>query len=445
MLTKNVEASKALSEQTVTYKWVKRNIPAFESEPVMPPEMNYLQYVEFAPADWETWNDVSEWYNKYYFAPQLNITDKIKDEASNLTTGCTSETEKIRKVFAFVQGLRYVAIELGDGGYRPNQPQIVLEREYGDCKDKSILLISLLRSLGVEAKPVLLLTSGEGIIHTNFPSWDFNHMIVKATEGNGQAYWLDPTVKYCSLGEIPFQDQGTSGLILNDDNSSRIETIPSSTCQDNVENVDIVANLMNVKDAEFHIEIKFEGEYNHRHRDSFSQKSKEEMLKYCKSLIADDYLKAEVTGYSFSSLDSVDSALTLAFDVKVPNAISQQGDLVFLNIDPFKLSDDWDWLGRPTRNYDIQFNFPSTMRKSIHITFPKDKYVVRNLPQNRIFFADGLHYERDYTSNGPGELTATECLEIRSKTLQVQHLDEIKTFVQNMQDKIREQIVLKER
>lgn len=440
---KNANPDQLLREQTFTYQWVKRDIPAFKPDPMMPPEMNYMQYVEFAPAEWKSWNDVSRWYNKYYFAPQLLITDKIRNKAAALSAQCSTEADSIAKLYSFVESLRYVAIEMGDGGYRPNFPQTVLDREYGDCKDKSILLISLLRSLHIEAKPVLLLTTDEGMIHPDFPSWDFNHMIVKVTTRAGITYWLDPTVRYCSLGEIPYTDQGVRGLVLNDDNTSRLETIPPSTYNDNVEAVDMNVDLKSEKDADFHIMIRYKGQFNFRHRSSFSRKTSEEMVKYCKSLVADDYLNAEVTHCSCSDLDAVDSTLSLDFEVKVPNAITRQGDLLFLNIDPFKLSEDWGWLGRSSRRYNIEFNFPSTFEKTIHVTYPVDQYEIGDLPEGALLQTDGLLYESNYKKGGPGSLTATEKLQIRSKDLKARNIDNIKTFVQNMQQKIRQQIVLK--
>lgn len=442
-LIRNITPSNLTREKTFTYKWVQKDVPPFVSEPMMPPESRYLQYVEFAPADWKTWDDVSKWYNKYYFAPQLIITDKIREKAESLTAGCRTEREKIAKLYSFVEGLRYVAIELGDGGYMPDKPQTVLDNGYGDCKDKSILLISLLRSLQINAKPVLLLTTDEGKVYPHFPSWDFNHMIVKVKSDNGRAYWLDPTVRYCRLREIPYPDQGAHGLVLNDNNTSQLETIPSSNYKDNIEAIDMNVDLKNASDAEFHIKISYKGEYNFEHRYSFSRKTPVQMMKYCKSLVADDYLNAEVTHYSVSNLDSVDSPLTLSFDLKVPNAISKQGNLVFLNIDPFKLSDNWGWLGSAARLYDIEFDFPSTIEKTIHVTFPADEYEIRDLPEGAILQTDGLYYENDYKEVSPGSLKATEELEFRSKELKVQHLDRIKDFVQNMQERIGQQIVLK--
>ena len=37
-------------------------------------------------------------------------------------------------------------------------PDVVLQRRYGDCKDKSALLVNLLREVGIDARPVLMRT-----------------------------------------------------------------------------------------------------------------------------------------------------------------------------------------------------------------------------------------------------------------------------------------------
>ena len=75
--------------------------------------------------------------------------------------------------------VRYVAVEVGIGGYRPHEPQQVIERLWGDCKDKALLLVDLLHEAGIEAYPALARLDPEGRVDRDFPSpFQFNHMIV---------------------------------------------------------------------------------------------------------------------------------------------------------------------------------------------------------------------------------------------------------------------------
>ncbi len=436
------QSSGSTINQNVMFEWTKKNIPSFKPDPMMPSYDKYLQYVKFAPSYWKTWSDVSKWYYENHFKPKLITTDEVNTKAKELTDSCKTDKEKIEKISRFVQSLRYTAIELGDGGYTPSEPQKVLDRKYGDCKDKSILLIALLKSAGIKAKPVLVLTNDEGSTHPQFPSWNFNHMIVKAMSREGTSYWIDPTVKYSPLGEIPYADEGVNALVLNDDNTSQIETLPTSNYMQNSEDIDMKVNIPSASEADFDITVKFKGQSSLFMRIFLEDKSHDDMIKYCKSLVADDYLNAEVVDYSYSDLDSVDSDLVFNFKLKVPNAIEKQGDLLFLNIDPFKLRGDWSWLARDKRKYDIEFSFPHTVNKTIELTIPENQYEIRNLPQHSYLTGDGLNYFKDYENSGNGHLKVTETFSVRSKDIDVHSFSHVKNFVETMRTKASEKIVL---
>ncbi len=439
---RNLTPSQANLDQTVTFSWIQKNIAAFEPDPMMPPYDYYVPYVKFAPSEWKTWDDISKWYNKYHFEDRLDITDEISNKAKELTTDCITEADKLKKVYAFIQTLRYVAIEIGQGGYTPSKPQKVLERNYGDCKDKSILLISLLRSLGITAKPVLVLTENKGRIDPNFPSWEFNHMIVQAKTTNGTLYWMDPTVDHCPLGKIPYLDEGASVLVLNDDGTSQFGLTPSSTHEDNVQDVHMKVSLATQDEVDYDITITFKGEENFSTRSFLNDMTHDEIVKFCKSLVADNYLNADVANYSMSDLNAVDSALVFNFKLKVPNAVERQGDLVFLNVDPLKLPGNWNWLARDKRTYDIEFNYPRTVNKTIELDFPKDTYAIRTLPNNINLAKKGLYFSEADQSDGNGHVIVKESFSVQYKYFKANYFKDLKDFVEVMRKTSQEKIIL---
>jgi hypothetical protein len=80
---------------------------------------------------------------------------------------------------AVQQEVRYVAVEVGVGGFRPSPPQETLDRRWGDCKDKALLLIDMLAAAGIPAHPALALASDDERIDRELPSpTQFNHLIV---------------------------------------------------------------------------------------------------------------------------------------------------------------------------------------------------------------------------------------------------------------------------
>ena len=130
------------------------------------------------------------------------------------------------------------------------------------------------------------------------------------------------------------------------------------------------------------------------------------------------------------------------FSPKVPDAVKRQGNMIFLNIDPFRVSGSWSWLARDKRTYDIQFDFPRTVNKTIELSIPKDKYEFSDLPSYSFATTEGLNYWKNYLDEGEGKLQVTEMFEIISKTIPATDFKAVKTFVEAMRTSARQEIIL---
>ncbi len=96
--------------------------------------------------------------------------------------------------------VRYLGLENGISAYRPKPPAQVFEQRFGDCKDQSLLLVTILNGLGVEAVPALVNTSAGAQLDQRLPQPGlFDHCIV-AIEHEGERYWVDPTMAHVGGG-----------------------------------------------------------------------------------------------------------------------------------------------------------------------------------------------------------------------------------------------------
>lgn len=92
-----------------------------------------------------TWSDVAEWLAAQA-EPAARLTPAIAARAASLVR---NQADPIRALAAFVQRLRYVAVNVnpsGGGGFVPRDADAVLAQGFGDCKDKANLLRTLLRA-----------------------------------------------------------------------------------------------------------------------------------------------------------------------------------------------------------------------------------------------------------------------------------------------------------
>jgi transglutaminase-like putative cysteine protease len=172
--------------------WEQRQVPALQVDDSLPTWFDpwpWLQFSEFP--DWAT---VARWAAPLY-APPAKLSPALEAEVKRLRAAHPTPSARLLGALRFVQDeVRYLGIELGPNSHRPHAPEEVLARRFGDCKDKTLLLITLLRELGIQARPALVHTDWRQGIETLHPSPGvFDHVIVQARL-EGRDYWLDPTV-----------------------------------------------------------------------------------------------------------------------------------------------------------------------------------------------------------------------------------------------------------
>ena len=108
--------------------------------------------------------------------------------------------------------VRYLAVGMDGGNYVPQTPAKTWEVRYGDCKAKTLLLLSMLRAMKIDAEPVMAHASLGDAILTRVPSaLAFNHVLVRATIG-GESLWLDGTMLGTRFGDI--RDTPALGYVL---------------------------------------------------------------------------------------------------------------------------------------------------------------------------------------------------------------------------------------
>jgi Domain of Unknown Function with PDB structure (DUF3857)/Transglutaminase-like superfamily len=171
--------------------------------PVTPIEENEalgsLQRDIVVATAYANWAEVQRWGANLFEstpAPTAPEFNDIADKFANLDTPAKRAAAALRWVqFEF----RYVSMSMGLNSHRPYPPDEVIKRRYGDCKDKTWLLINLLRRLGVEAHPALMtLGTNPGWARRMLPSPAlFDHAVAVA--------WVDgkPVVLDATIGEQP--------------------------------------------------------------------------------------------------------------------------------------------------------------------------------------------------------------------------------------------------
>ncbi len=198
-----------------TYLWEYKNIPQIIKEKSMPPEDEVAFRILVTTMN--SWEEFSNWWRKK-IAGKTEPDESIKRKVAELTKNLSTPKEKMEAIFDYVKGeIRYVSIDLGKSGYEPENAKQVFENKYGDCKDKSTLLISMLRIAGIPAYYVLIPTSSMGNLIKDFPyPFQFNHCIV-AVKNEDKYHFIDPVAKNYRFDYFPDGDRNRDVLIFDDE------------------------------------------------------------------------------------------------------------------------------------------------------------------------------------------------------------------------------------
>jgi hypothetical protein len=231
--------------------WELRNLPEIPVEDWMPPASDLVPRIAVsifgpgtapAPGQFSSWSDVAAWLQA--LNPQAGKpTDAVSRKATELAADASSEMDRIKAIARFVQRVQYVSIQTGlgrGGGYQPRPADLVLQRNYGDCKDKANLMRAMLAALGIKSHMVSVYAGDRNYVRAEWPSpQQFNHAIVAvalaqpASEAGilehatlGRLLIFDPTDPFTPPGEIPVHEQGSLALI--DHHLERLPLVPPS-------------------------------------------------------------------------------------------------------------------------------------------------------------------------------------------------------------------------
>lgn len=178
-------------------------LPRFKEEENTPPDYDPYGRIEISTAD--GWGAISAWADPLY---DIGLQDRELAERliGELRLHEGDDDARLDRAIRYVQGqIRYTALDLGHNSHAPYAPETVLRRRYGDCKDKSVLLVALLREAGLEADPVLVSTQLHGAVERRLPSaLAFDHVVTRVRL-RGRTIWVDAT-RDSEAGELRYRE-----------------------------------------------------------------------------------------------------------------------------------------------------------------------------------------------------------------------------------------------
>lgn len=289
------------------YMWKVKNIPTLKDEPHSPEWSEFVPNVYTAPSDFEldgyagnldSWKNYGLWCNKLLEGRDV-LPDETKQKLKFMVEGISDTEKKVRKIYEYLQSkTRYVSIQLGIGGLQPFYAADVDRLGYGDCKALTNYMRAMLSAVDVKSYYTVVKAGPfETDIHTDFPSDQFNHVILCVPVEN-DTVWLECTSQTNPFGYIGNFTDDRHVLVVTDDGGKLVCTTSYSK-EDNKQIREIKAKIEESGKATAEVKTEFTG-LQYDNRSHIIIKSKDDQKKALYKIL-------DINDFTIKSLDYIEN------------------------------------------------------------------------------------------------------------------------------------------
>jgi len=413
-------------------RWQIKNMPALDLENInsTPPWGALAARMSIKWGDAAVKGADSQWRALGLWQEQLeqhraDPTPEITAKAQELAAGAPDLYTKLSRITAYIQkNIRYFIVVRGIGGWQAHYAGDIYRNRYGDCKDKTTLLIAMLQAAGIRAH-YFHVDSRRGIIDPAAPSLYGNHMITaielpdgendarlmaRVKAANGKTLLIfDPTDEETPVGLIRAQLQGAWGNIANGADS---QVLQMPVLSPDAAGLNRKGSFTLAPDGSLTGDVSetFIGDDAMNERSFLKSSDSKEIHDTLEHQLSTDLASLSFKGYEFAQSDDLTKPVKLDLHVGASNYAHTAGPLLLLRprVLGSHVRNVTDVMQGKPRAYAIELGHAGRFQDSFDIAIPAG-YVVDETPDPvdmNVDFAsykssvsvkgNMLHYEREY-------------------------------------------------
>jgi hypothetical protein len=448
-------------------QWVVSEVKGIKHEDNMPPWQGVAgqMIVSFFPPGgsaqnqgFQNWKQMGIWYQGLT-SGRREPSPELKQKVASLTASTSTPLAKMKALGEFAQhDVRYVAIELGIGGWQPHSAAEVFTHHYGDCKDKATLMGAMLHEIGVDSYYVVI-NSERGSITPETPAYKggFDHVIIaiKLPDGVtdnslaaamvhprlGKVLFFDPTDEMTPFGQLHGALQANYGLLVTPDGGELVELPQLPPTMNGIERT---AKLSLSAGGTVNGEVQETrvGDRAWSQRWALRTVTKDaDRIKPIETLLSHSLGTFQITKASVGNLQLTDQPFLYYYSVVAQNYAKTAGNLLLVR-PRFIGNKSSDLLEtKEPRKYPVEFEGPSRDTDTFEITLPAG-YEVDDLPPpvNADYSFASYHSKTEVNGN---TLKYTRTFEVKELSVPLSKVEDLKKLYRVIAGDERNTAVLK--
>ncbi|HLJ87934.1 MAG TPA: DUF3857 domain-containing protein [Candidatus Angelobacter sp.] len=391
---------KAPVEQNGSRVWELSDIPRIENEYNRPPDRALEGHVivtffseKIKNQTYKNWSDFGTWWSQLASGTR-DASPPLQQKVQELAPANLPVFERIQALARFAQrDIRYAAIEMGIGGYRPHPAAETFTHRYGDCKDKATILGSMLAQIGVKSYFMPIHDKRGMVTQKSPPNLGFNHAIIAIEIPDsspakslpaiyehpklGHLLIFDPTNDQVPIGQIPSYEQDSYALLVTDSGGELIH-LPVSKPELNRLTRTAKLNLLPDGTLKGEVEEIHSGSDAADFRARFSRETEADRKKALEHFLSHTVGNFHLDSIDAENLDNIDRDLVVRYKFTAEHYAKTTGPLLLVR--PRVMGEKMGALdANKPRHYAYDFDVPTLQTDTFEINLP-DGYKVDELP-----------------------------------------------------------------
>ena len=445
-----LDSSVVRKKHRIIYTYRAKKIKEIEFDDMQPPLRfvlpHIIPYIKSYRTKTQTVNvlrnpdDLYKWYKSLLSDVVCDDIKELQDKAKEIVAQEQTEVDKVKAIFKWVQkNIKYIAVEVGIGGFIPDCASNVYKNKYGDCKGMANILYHMLKAVDIESHLTWIGTMDLPYRYEEIPTPVVdNHMILTYIDKNNKYYYLDATGPNVIFGFPSSFIQGKEAMISKGDDYE-IRVVPTILADMNQQNDSIYISI-DENTIKGEGKIRLLGYFFTTFRNRTSKILEEKKL----AKFMNGYLERGnnkfIVQKAQQKINEEDGYVDVNYDFTIGNYISRGNNQIFINMNIFKSM--LNKKIKEDRVFPMKFEMSNSYKYYLKLKIPEG-YKVEHLPKNVSLENEIYKLTINYTKEGDNFLVYELYSHYDTLQLNKEDFDKFNEFIVSVSKNFREVVILK--
>ncbi|MEM4368642.1 MAG: DUF3857 domain-containing protein, partial [Candidatus Anstonellales archaeon] len=420
------------------YTWKCDSTPLIFNEPYMPSIGELATSVIVSTMN--SWESISNWYADLTYSKfeydDVEIEDAFHNIFANINLNETTVLQKAKMIYNYIQNnISYLSTPIRQSNVIPQRASITLQTKLGDCKDLSVLFLTLAHKAGINGNLVLVRTKEKGQKDYELPNFVFDHCIVKIYDENQKEYFIELTDKELPFLHLPKDVYRALALDVIPDkkiNTCKPYFINPSTRKKDFHINNISATLDELGNLKIKHEYKIKGNRFYYKNEFLSLSSEEVKSNYQKKLSDKFGVPVTLHALNVDTIKLHQDTFKIIYSYTLNNYAKPINNQSILQLPFYFTYFGTSLLSNEKINYDIcydDYEDIDTVYENITIILPNPK-AFNTFPKNTTLTFNQSICDVKFTKLNPQTLIVTRKIKINRDKIPANLYEQFKDYIQ---------------